>query len=107
MGPFEPNGERIVPDLEVDLAGLDAFARRLDRICDALQGAEDVLRGYDDALGDGTVVEALRRFENRWRDGREKIVDNATTLSTMVTESVATYRRTDADLASSLTTARR
>lgn len=93
-----------MPDLEVDLPGLDAFARRLDRICDALQGAEDVLRGYDDALGDRTVVDALHRFEDRWRDGRRKIEENATTLSTMVSESVATYRRTDADLATSLRT---
>jgi hypothetical protein len=95
-----------LPDLEVDLAGLDAFARRLDRICDALQGAENALRGHDDALGDGTVVSALDRFEDRWRDGREKIEENAATLSTMVTESVATYRKADNDLASSLRTAR-
>lgn len=91
-------------DLEVDLDGLDAFGRRLERICDALDGAERVLRGHDAAIGDGTVVDALHRFEDRWRDGREKIQDNATTLATMVTESVATYRRADADLASSLTT---
>ena len=95
-----------MPDLSVDLDGLDAFARRLERICDALAGAERALRGADDALGDETVVDALHRFEDRWRDGREKIEDNATTLATMVTQSVATYRQADDDLAGSLTTGR-
>lgn len=94
-----------MPDLQVDLDGLASFARRLDRIRDALGDAETALRGYDDALGDGTVVSALHRFEDRWRDGRERIVDNATTLSTMVTGSVDAYRRADQDLAASLTTA--
>lgn len=93
-----------MPDLQVDLDGLSAFASRLDRIRDALSDAKDVLRGEDDALGDGTVVSALHRFEDRWRDGREKVEDNAKTLSTMVTESVAAYRRADDDLAASLTT---
>ena len=93
-----------MPDLSVDLDGLDGFARRLSRICDALADAEGVLRGHDDALGDGTVVSALHRFEDRWRDGREKIEGNAETLATMVTESVATYRQADGDLARSLTT---
>lgn len=93
-----------MPDLQVDLDGLRSFARRLDRICDALKDAETVLRGEDDALGDGTVVAALHRFEDRWRDGREKIEDNASTLSKMVTESAATYQQADDDLAASLTT---
>ena len=92
------------PDLQVDLDGLTSFAGRLDRICDALESAKDVLRGEDSALGDGTVIDALHRFEDRWRDGREKIVDNAATLSTMVTESVATYVQADDELAASLTT---
>jgi hypothetical protein len=93
-----------MPDLQVDLDGLAAFARRLHRVCDALEGAERVLRGHDEALGDGTVVAALHRFEDRWRDGREKITDNAETLATMVDSSVQTYRQADDDLAGSLTT---
>lgn len=95
-----------MPDLSVDLDGLSDFAGRLARINDALDGAKRALRGHDDDLGDGTVVSALDRFEDRWRDGREKIEDNATTLGTMVTESVATYRQADNDLAGSLTTSR-
>lgn len=92
-------------DLSVDLDGLDDFAVRLDRIADALDGAEDALRGHDAALGDDTVVDALNDFEKNWRDGREKIQDNATTLGTMVTESVSAYRQVDNDLAEALTTA--
>lgn len=91
-----------MPDLSVDLDGLSAFAGRLDRIGRALDGAEQVLRGADDDLGDGRVVEALHRFEDRWRDGRQKVQENAETLSTMVTESVAAYRGVDRDLAGQL-----
>lgn len=39
-----------MPDLSVDLDGLSSFARRLDRICDALESARDTLRGNDAAL---------------------------------------------------------
>ena len=91
-----------MPDLSVDLDGLSAFAGRLERIGRALDGAEQVLRGADADLGDERVVGALHRFEDRWRDGRQQVKENAETLSTMVTESVATYRRVDGELAAHL-----
>lgn len=94
-----------MPDLFVDLAGLRSFSRRLDRICDALDDAERVLRGADDALGDATVVSALHRFEKRWRDGREKVQDNAATLARMVDASVQAFRDADDDLAVSIAAA--
>ena len=93
-----------MPDLQVDLDGLTDFAARLDRIRSALEAAQDDLRGHDGALGHERVVDGLSRFEDRWRDGRDKIEANAETLSTMVTESVRTYRQTDDDLAGALTT---
>lgn len=96
-----------MPDLAVDLDGLAAFAGRLERVARALDGAERELRGADDDLGDGRVVSALHRFEDRWHDGRREVVENAETLSTMVTESVAAYRRVDADLARALTVSAR
>ncbi len=90
-------------DLYVDLDGLSDFADRLGRIVRALDAAKNALRGHDHALGDDTVVDALHRFEDRWRDGREKITDNATSLGTMVTESVRTFRQVDQDLATAIT----
>jgi hypothetical protein len=92
-----------VPDLQVDLAGLTQFAGRLDRIRSALESAQDHLRGHDAALGHERVASEVNRFEDRWRDGRDKIEANAETLSTMVTESVGAYREADQDLADSLT----
>lgn len=91
-----------MPDLSVDLDGLSSFARRLDRIGRALRGAERALRGSDHDLGDPQVVRALHAFEDRWRDGRQQVQENAETLSTMVSESVAAYRRVDAELAAQL-----
>lgn len=89
-------------DLEVDLDGLDAFAGNLRSIRERLQDAKTDLRGHDDALGHEHVIDKLNRFEDRWRDGREKIESNCDVLGSMVSQSVATFRQTDTDLANSL-----
>ena len=89
-------------DLEVDLDGLVSFAGTLDRVRGRLDGARAQLRGADDELGDAAVVEGLEHFEAHWRDGRESIATNAETLSTMVTDSVRTYRQVDDDLTAQL-----
>lgn len=89
-------------DLEVDLDGLSRLAAALDRIGDRLERARGELRGAQDALGDEQVVDGLERFEERWRDGRKDIRDNAETLARMLQESAAAYRRVDRDLTANL-----
>lgn len=89
-------------DLEVDLDGLDRLGSALRRIDAALGRARSELRGAGDALGDGDVVEAVERFEDRWRDGREDLREDARTLATMLEESSRTYRDADRRLADGL-----
>lgn len=89
-------------DLVVDLGGLARLASALDRIGDRLESARSELSGVSDALGDEQVVDGLERFEERWRDGRQELRENAQTLSTMLQESVRTYTDVDADLAAGL-----
>lgn len=86
-------------DLRVDLDGLSALAGTLQRIGSRLDSARAELRGAGDDLGDAQVVSALERFESRWREGRRDIADNGEALSTMLTESVRTYRQVDRELA--------
>lgn len=91
-------------DLEVDLDGLAGLAAALDRIGDRLERAKAELRGAEDALGDEQVVDGVERFEDRWRDGRKDIRENAEVLGRMLTDSAAAYRQVDSDLAAGLRT---
>ena len=89
-------------DLEVDLAGLSAFASGLDRIRTDLDATGDTLDAYHDDLGSDRVWGAMDDFKDHWHDGRRKIMDNAKNLSSMVHESVDTYTRTDQDLSTAI-----
>lgn len=95
--------EVVVPDLEVDLVGLESFAGNLDGIRARLAAAHRELRADAFELGDADVVDGLEHFGAYWRDGRKKIEGDAKTLATMAHSSVAQYRRTDSDLARGLT----
>jgi hypothetical protein len=89
-------------DLEVDLDGLATFAGGLDRIRASLDDTGDTFDAYHDDIGSGTVSGALDDFKDHWHDGRRKITDNAKSLSSMVHESVDTYRKTDNDLSTAI-----
>ncbi len=90
-------------DLEVDLLGLSRLASALHRIADGLEVARGELRGFADSLGDEQVADGVERFEDRWRDGRKDLQEDAQTLSMMLTESVRAYHQVDQDLAASMT----
>jgi hypothetical protein len=89
-------------DLEVDLDGLSSFASGLDRIRARLDATGDFIGSYRDDVGSDKVAGALDDFEDHWDDGREKITSNAESLSSMVHESVDTYRKADTDLSDAI-----
>jgi membrane-bound lytic murein transglycosylase MltF len=91
-----------VPDLEVDLEGLEALASTLERIRTRLDATRELFDAYEGDLGSGRVAAALDDFERHWSDGRAKIDGNARTLATMATASAAAYRQADEDLRASL-----
>jgi ABC-type transporter Mla subunit MlaD len=89
-------------DLEVDLDGLVSFASGLDRIRSQLDRTGDFLDAYRDDVGSDKLANRLDHFKDHWDDGREKITSNAESLSSMVHESVDTYRRTDDELSQAI-----
>ncbi len=94
-------------DLEVDLDGLDALAGRLDTIRSTLAATRSTVDAVRGDLGSGELADALDRFEDHWRDGRERIDGSAQTLTTMVRASVTAYRDADGQLATELAAATR
>jgi uncharacterized protein YukE len=88
--------------LEVDLAGLQALAGRLDDIRATLSATRSTIDTARADLGSGDVARALDRFEDHWRDGRERIDGAAEALTAMLRASVEAYRRTDGELQASL-----
>ncbi len=91
-----------MPDLQVDLSGLESFSGQLKRITEGMNATRRLIDAARPDLGSGDVAGALDDFESRWDDGREKIDANGKTLATMVDESVKAYRKSDDELTSSL-----
>ncbi len=88
--------------LEVDLEGLESLAGGLERIRGTLRATREVVDTARGDLGSSDVAGALENFERHWRDGRERIDASAEALGSMLRESVAAYRATDAELTRSL-----
>ena len=84
--------------LEVDLGGLEALSGRLDSIRSRLHSTRSSVDAVRGDLGSGDVASALDRFEEHWRDGRERLDTGAATLTAMLRESVRAYRDADGQL---------
>lgn len=88
--------------LTVDLDGLDVLADRLDRIRTSLDADWDSVAAAAEDLGSDQVESAVSRFEDRRRDGRGKLDNNAATLTSMLRETSRAFRQADSDLAAEL-----
>ena len=88
-----------MPDLSVDLDGIDGFADSLDRLRAAFDGsaADDIASFADQVAGSG-LADALHEFGQRWVSGREVLTSYFQALSTMARTSSAKLRATDVDL---------
>ncbi len=91
-----------MPDLQVDLAGLESFSGSLKHVTQGMNATRRLIDAARPDLGSADVANALDDFESRWDDGREKIDKNGKTLSTMVDESVKAYRKSDDELTKTL-----
>ena len=88
--------------LEVDLAGLEVLAGRLDTIRSTLASTRSTVEAVRGDLGSPDVAGALDRFEEHWRDGRERLDEGAGTLTAMLRGSVDAYRQADGELGARL-----
>jgi hypothetical protein len=89
-------------DLEVDLTGLESLSGRLEGIRQSLRGTRDTVDAVRGDLGSGELADALDRFEEHWRDGRDRLDASAQALGTMLRESVRAYRSADDQLAQAI-----
>jgi hypothetical protein len=90
-------------DLIVDVDGLEALVGTIKRVQDGLNSTPDLVRSAAEAMGSGDVAGAMDHFQDHWHDGRKHISDNAETMTSMLGDSAAAYRKTDTQLASSVT----
>ena len=88
-----------MPDLSVDLDGIDGFAGRLDALSVAFDAsATDVTSFADHVAGPG-LADALRDFGQRWVSGREVLTSYFQALTDMARASSAKLRAADVELA--------
>ncbi|NUP48940.1 MAG: hypothetical protein HOW97_16790 [Catenulispora sp.] len=88
-----------MPDLYVDLQGIDGFADKLDGVRGAFDASTMNISGFADQVGGPDLAEALNEFGQRWTSGREILTSYFSALSDMARASTAKLRATDKDLA--------
>nr|WP_237555422.1 hypothetical protein [Streptomyces sp. SID4948] len=71
-------------------------------IVQRLDDTKATFSGFEEDMGDGSVVDALDHFENNWKDGRGDIHKQLSGLEKMANTVVREIRKVDADLAQQL-----
>jgi hypothetical protein len=91
-----------MPQIEVDPATLAATSAALASAAavarEVHKGAR-VLSDAADAGGSGELAAALEEFRSTWGYGLGLVVDDATTLSRMLSQAAEAYRHTDGAVA--------
>ncbi|WP_194892815.1 hypothetical protein [Catenulispora pinisilvae] len=92
-----------MPDLAVDLDGIDGFTGSLDRLRAAFDSSATDVTGFADQVGGPgpgvALADALREFGQRWVSGREVLTSYFQALTDMTRASSAKLRAADVDLA--------
>lgn len=91
-----------MPDLEVDVDGLEAVVVALQGVADGLDDTRATVDAAESILGSSDVYHALDDFENHWDDGRGQIKENMESVQQTLTTAVTEYRKADDDLAAAL-----
>lgn len=94
-----------MPDLVVDLEGLDALVSELTTVKRGLANTPDQVDSSRPTIGSGEVCDAMDHFQSHWKDGRKHIGDNVDTMVSMLQESTKAYRKADEDLGAEITQA--
>lgn len=90
-------------DLVVDLQGLNALASQLKTVKDGLENTPDLVDSSRPSIGSGDVADAMDHFQGNWKDGRKKIASGVDSMTSMLTQSVEAYDKTDTDLGTQIT----
>ena len=93
-----------MPDLKVDVDGLEALADRLDGVTRGTREARSRVQRDASDLGDAAVRRVVQGFDDHWDDGLQTLVEDGEVLVTMLREPATTFRDTDQALSERLTT---
>ncbi len=93
-----------MPDLSVDLGGLQALSTTLSGVRSSLDATRRVVEAARDDVGSDVVYAALDAFETAWDDGRGQIDQNMQAVQEILDEAVRAFQQTDQELADGLTT---
>lgn len=69
-----------MPDLRVDVEGIDALADRLDGVARGMREARSRVRRDASELGDDAVRRAVEGFADHWDDGLRTLAGNGDDL---------------------------
>lgn len=83
----------------VDIAAVAELARRLQALAKQFDEAEDVVRGYHDAVGSREVAAALDDFAGNWSHQRKKIRRQMEEVAAYADAAAEAYASVEADIA--------
>lgn len=82
-------------DIEVDYVALDQLSTKLKSISTDMRHIDDAADFSPADFGNGVLLDAVRRFSNGWRDGREQLNDGVEKLAETVAGIAVEYERLD------------
>ncbi|MFC4004663.1 WXG100 family type VII secretion target [Prauserella oleivorans] len=92
-----------MPDFTVDIGGLDALGKNLDRTVENIENATKRLEDAGpDSIGPETLDEACADFRSDWEEGLEKLRDAVSEIREGLDKAKTAYAEAEAALQDSL-----
>lgn len=90
-------------DFTVDVGGLDALGKDLDRTCDNIDSATKKLADTaEDSIGTAELDEACDDFRSEWEEGLGKLKEAVDEIRGGLSEAQKAYTEVEGDLEKSL-----
>jgi hypothetical protein len=88
----------VTPRITVDITGLADLAVRLRALRQEFDGVEDVVRGYEEAVGSREVASALDAFAGNWSHERKQIAKQLDEVAGYVQAAAEAYASVESEL---------
>jgi hypothetical protein len=92
-----------MPDLGIPFDVLEEFASALESVRTRMNATGQTFDNYEEDVGDDEVRDRLQDFVDNWRDGREEIDGQLTTMKEIAEGTVQVFSELDHDQAATLT----
>jgi uncharacterized protein YukE len=94
-----------VVDLVVDVEALKTLKSRCEQMLASLAELSDYLDGSIDAIGGDKLRGAVHSFDNKWKDGKDKLRRQMEGMLERVSAAIEQYEHTEADLSKQMSEA--